>query len=52
MLGLCQTDRQTDMQAGRQADFAVPAHNPWNTGQTRSPPEVPGWSKITTVMTN
>ena len=23
--------------------------SPWNTGQTRSPPELPGWSKVTTT---
>ena len=32
------TDRQTDMQS----DFVVRAQSPWNTGQTRSPPELPG----------
>ena len=25
--------------------FFARAQSPWNTGQTRSPPELPGWSK-------
>ena len=29
--------------------FFAHAQSPWNTGQTRSPPELPGWSKVTTT---
>ena len=36
-------DRQTCKQI-----FAH-AQGPWNTGQTRSTPELPGWSKVTTT---
>ena len=39
-------DRQTDMQS----DFVAWAQSPWNTGQTRSPPELPGWSQVTTIF--
>ena len=37
--------RQTDMQS----DFVARAQSPWNTGQTRSPSELAGWSKVTTT---
>ena len=36
-------DRQTCNQ------FFAQTQSPWNTGQTRSPPELPGWSKVTTT---
>ena len=43
-------DRQTRNQ------FFAHIQSPWNTGQTRSPPELPGWSKplphIFFVLTN
>ena len=38
-------DRQTDMQSV----FFAQAQSPWTTGQTRSPSELPGWSKVTTT---
>ena len=37
-------DRQTCNQV-----FFARAQSPWNTGQTRSPPELPGWFKVTTT---
>ena len=37
-------DRQTCNQF-----FFAQAQSPWNTGQTRSPPELPGRSKVTTT---
>ena len=39
---------QTDRHAISFFYFAQ-AQSPWNTGQTRSPPELPGWSKVTTT---
>ena len=36
---------QTDMRSF----FFAHAQSPWNTGQTRSPPELPVWSKVTTT---
>ena len=40
-----------DKQADKQSVFFyfAQAQSPWNTGQTRSPPELPGWSKVTTT---
>ena len=49
IVGLWQTDRHA-------ISFLAQAQSPWKTGQTRSPPELPVWSKaITTsflVLTN
>ena len=40
----CVADRQTCNQF-----FFAQAQIPWNSGQTRSPPQLPGWSKVTTT---
>ena len=40
IVGLWQTDIQSD--------FVAQTQSLWNTGQTSSPPELPGWSKVTT----
>ena len=37
-------DRQT-----RNHFFFAQVQSPWNTGLTRSPPELSGWSKVTTT---